>query len=139
MKTTEKLELIQKLLTSVSFTEEEKLCIFRIIISEKERRRDEINRMMKYPVSSILNMVSTYMNIPVAFLRMKTRNGDIVLARHMVYYKAAQLTGLPLKDLGFIVANQQHSTVLSGISSIKNYLETNRSFREKHEKFLENE
>ncbi|WP_026509008.1 MULTISPECIES: chromosomal replication initiator protein DnaA [unclassified Butyrivibrio] len=53
----------------------------------------------------------------------KKRNKEIVLPRQIVMYLARELTDAPLEEIGKSLGKKDHTTVMSGISKIKDLLE----------------
>lgn len=75
-------------------------------------------------LQTILNIVSEVTEIPVDNLKAKCRQREIVLARNIYFKFARHFTNKGLTPIG-IEVNRDHATVLHGIKTLHQDLETN--------------
>jgi hypothetical protein len=75
----------------------------------------------------IIRVVGRYFDIIHYKLTQRTRKHEIVIARQIIYWFGRRYTGLSLQLMGNFF-NQDHATVLHGISAVNNLIETDRVF-----------
>jgi len=64
-------------------------------------------------------------------LRSKSRNKDLAFARHLLMFLMKKATGKSLRDIGSFLGGRDHSTVLSGITKMEDFIDEHPEFREK--------
>ena len=67
----------------------------------------------------IIDVVSEHFNIPVAELKGKKRNAEIVLPRQIVMYLCRTMTDTPLKSIGAILGGKDHASISHGVKKIE--------------------
>lgn len=67
----------------------------------------------------IIDVVSEHFNVPVAELKGKKRNAEIVLPRQIVMYLCRAMTDTPLKSVGIILGGKDHASVSHGVKKIE--------------------
>ena len=67
----------------------------------------------------ILDIVSEHFNVPVADLKGKKRNAEIVLPRQIVMYLCRVMTDTSLKAIGAFLGGKDHASVTHGIKKIE--------------------
>jgi len=67
----------------------------------------------------IIDVVSEHFNIPLAVLKGKKRDANIVLARHIAMYLCRHLTDTPLKTVGIFLGGKDHASVSHGVKRIE--------------------
>ena len=67
----------------------------------------------------IIDVVSEHFNIPIAELKGKKRNAEIVLPRQIVMYLCRAMTDTPLKTVGIILGGKDHASVSHGVKKIE--------------------
>lgn len=89
-----------------------------------EALKDMISPDSNRPVTPelIIDIVSEHFNIPVAELKGKKRNAEIVLPRQIVMYLCRTLTDTPLKAIGAFLGGKDHASVNHGVKKIENEL-----------------
>lgn len=75
----------------------------------------------------IIDIVSEHFNIPIAELKGKKRNAEIVLPRQIVMYLCRSLTDTPLKTIGAILGGKDHASVNHGVKKIEKELKTDEA------------
>ena len=75
----------------------------------------------------IIEIVSDHFNVPVAELKGKKRNAEIVLPRQIVMYLCRTLTDTPLKAIGALLGGKDHASVNHGVKKIENELKTDEA------------
>lgn len=70
----------------------------------------------------IIDVVSEHFNVPVAELKGKKRNAEIVLPRQIVMYLCRAMTDTPLKTVGIILGGKDHASVSHGVKKIEHEL-----------------
>ncbi len=81
-------------------------------------------------VEQIQQIVCDYFEIPEDLVRARTRKREVVQARQVAMYFSKQFTKHSLKNIGLKFGGRDHSTVIHGIQSIEDQIETDPSFRE---------
>jgi chromosomal replication initiator protein len=67
----------------------------------------------------LLDAVAAYYNLPAAKLCGKARDKELVRARHVAMYLLREDAHLPLTEVGRVLGNRDHSTVVHGLSRIQ--------------------
>lgn len=80
----------------------------------------------------ILKSVSLVTNIPVDVLTSKKRNRPITEARGIYYINCRKFTEYCHKDIGRFVGNKDHATVIHGIKTTNDLIDTNIELRSKN-------
>jgi len=80
------------------------------------------------PYEYIIDIISTYYDMPIKIMKQKTRKREIVQARQISFYFGKKYTNFSLYRLGKFF-ELDHATALHGIVVIENLKDTNRNFR----------
>lgn len=80
-------------------------------------------------VDSILDIVCKYFNIESTAIQTNSRKREIVQARQITMYLAKIYTDKSFSYIGKIVGKRDHATVLYACKTVKDQIETNKSFR----------
>ena len=75
----------------------------------------------------IMDVVSEHFNVPVAELKGKKRNAEIVLPRQIVMYLCRNMTDTPLKSIGALLGGKDHAAISHGVRKIENDLKTDEA------------
>ena len=75
----------------------------------------------------IIEVVSEHFNVPVAELKCKKRNAEIVLPRQIVMYLCRNMTDTPLKSIGALLGGKDHASISHGVRKIENDLKTDEA------------
>ena len=75
----------------------------------------------------ILDIVSEHFNVPVADLKGKKRNAEIVLPRQIVMYLCRVMTDTSLKAIGAFLGVKDHASVTHGIKKIEAEIKTDEA------------
>lgn len=81
-------------------------------------------------VEQIQAVVCEYFRIPEDLVRARTRKREVVQARQVAMYFSKQLTKHSLKAIGLKFGGRDHSTVIHGVQSVENQMETDTKFRD---------
>ncbi|HLT47417.1 MAG TPA: chromosomal replication initiator protein DnaA [Rubricoccaceae bacterium] len=81
-------------------------------------------------VEEIQRVVCDYLKIPEDLVRARTRKREVVQARQIAMWFAKELTAHSLKTIGLHFGGRDHSTVIHGIQSVNDQLDTDPAFRE---------
>src|SRR5690606_21678518 len=81
-------------------------------------------------VEEIQRVVCDYLKIPEDLVRARTRKREVVQARQIAMWFSKQLTSHSLKTIGLHFGGRDHSTVIHGIQSVEDQMDTDPSFRE---------
>jgi len=73
---------------------------------------------------AIIEGVARYFNLPTAALQGPTRAKPIAEARHIAMYLLREDAQLPLKQIGRLLGNRDHSTVIHGCRKVSTYAKT---------------
>ncbi len=87
-------------------------------------------------LEQISKSVSQYYRIPLADLRSKSRNKDIVKARHVAWYLSKKLINATFKEIAQYYGGRDHSSVIHGINKMEEQVKADTSM-EKDLSFLE--
>lgn len=82
----------------------------------------------------IIDIVSAETNISHKLIKARNRKFDVVLARQLFFYFAKKYTRSSARAIGKFAGNRDHSTVLYGIQSINDRIDTDPDFRERVKK-----
>ena len=75
----------------------------------------------------IMDVVSEHFNVPVAELKGKKRNAEIVLPRQIVMYLCRNMTDTPLKSIGALLGGKDHASISHGVRKIENDQKTDEA------------
>ncbi len=75
--------------------------------------------------SSIVNVVSEHFGIKVEDIMSKKRNAEIAQARQVAMYLCREYTDVSLKEIGVVVGNKDHTTVMHGVEKIDESIKNN--------------
>jgi chromosomal replication initiator protein len=73
-------------------------------------------------ISLIISTVCEQYGVRQEDITSKKRNKEIVLPRQIVMYLARELTDMPLEEIGKALGKKDHTTVMSGVTKIKDLL-----------------
>lgn len=96
--------------------------------------RQVISRVVKLEkkqisVESIQDIVCKYYNLEHAIMQSNSRKREIVQARQVTMYLAKKYTDNSFSNIGKIVGKRDHATVLHACKTVKDQIETNKSFK----------
>ena len=80
-------------------------------------------------VESIMDIVCKYYNLEQSVIQTNSRKREIVQARQITMFLAKNYTESSLSHIGKIVGKRDHATVLHAYKTVKDQIETNKSFR----------
>ncbi|MBE6301512.1 MAG: chromosomal replication initiator protein DnaA [Parabacteroides distasonis] len=80
-------------------------------------------------VESIMDIVCKYYNLEQSVIQTNSRKREIVQARQITMFLAKNYTESSLSYIGKIVGKRDHATVLHACKTVKDQIETNKSFR----------
>ena len=75
----------------------------------------------------IIEVVSEHFNVPVAELKGKKRNAEIVLPRQIVMYLCRNMTDTPLKSIGALLGGKDHASISHGVKKIEQDIQTDEA------------
>jgi len=81
------------------------------------------------PLTTIKNKVCGYLQVKPDLLERDTRKREVVYARQMVCYFAKKLTEAPLRAIGGLIGDRDHTTVIYSIKTIKDLWTTDHMTR----------
>ena len=77
----------------------------------------------------IMDVVSEHFNVPVAELKGKKRNAEIVLPRQIVMYLCGDMTSESLQNIGKALGGRDHTTIIHGTKKIASELKTDENLK----------
>ena len=80
-------------------------------------------------VQSIQETVCKYFNLELSAIQTNSRKREIVQARQITMFLAKKYTDCSFSHIGKIVGKKDHATVLHACKTIKDQIETNKTFR----------
>lgn len=97
----------------------------------EEALKDIISPNQKKTVTPeyIISVVSEHFNVTPEDLAGNKRTTKIVLPRQIAMYLCREITGTPLKTIGHILGNRDHTTIMSGIRKIENDLQKDSTLK----------
>ncbi|MFV0521322.1 MAG: chromosomal replication initiator protein DnaA [Mangrovibacterium sp.] len=95
---------------------------------------DLINKLVKstkveLSVNYISKVVCDNLNLEIEDIQSKTRKREIVQARQLAMYFSKEMTKQSLSAIGAQIGKKDHATVLHACKTVKNLIETDKSFR----------
>ncbi len=87
------------------------------------------NTKKEISIDYIKKVVCNYYNIQPETLQQNTRKREIVQARQIAMYFSKNLTKSSLTVIGMQIGGKDHATVLHAYRTVKNLMETDKSFR----------
>lgn len=97
-------------------------------LAEKVCKQVKPEKVGKYDINDILDVVSDHYNISVDDIIGKSRKADITLARQIVMYLSAKIAHAQTTRIGRFIGGRDHSTVKHSIDKVKARIEEDRSF-----------
>jgi len=82
----------------------------------------------KKDIQPIIDLVAQQRNIPPDLIQANTRRREVLEPRYMCYWLMRKHTTLTLVQIGVLVGNRDHATVMHGIKVIDNLIETDNGF-----------
>ena len=95
------------------------------------------NRKQNIDISNIIAVVSKYFSIDESLLRLKSKQQEIVHARHTAMYLSKELTSSSLQTIGAHFGGRNHATVIHACKCIEEVINNDSSFRDKLEHIKE--
>lgn len=95
------------------------------------------NRKQNIDISTIIAAVAKYFNIDESLLRLKSKQQEIVHARHTAMYLSKELTSCSLQTIGAHFGGRNHATVIHACKCIEEVINTNHGFKDKLEQIKE--
>ena len=96
--------------------------------------RDSLSTHRKpITIAAIIAKVSELFDVPGNILISKRRTQEVVIGRQVAMYLARTLTSLSLKAIGAEFGGRDHSTVIHGVSIVRNALRKNPELRSRVE------
>jgi chromosomal replication initiator protein len=95
------------------------------------------NRKQNIDISVIIASVSKYFNIDESLLRLKSKQQEIVHARHTAMYLSKELTSSSLQTIGAHFGGRNHATVIHACKCIEEVINKDHSFKDKLEQIKE--
>jgi chromosomal replication initiation ATPase DnaA len=95
-----------------------------------------IKRFRKSPVYTpeyFKEFISQRRNISIELMDSNTRKREVVLERQLAMYFSKKKTRNSLTEIGSIIGNKDHATVLHACKTISNLMDTNKKFRKEVE------
>lgn len=95
------------------------------------------NRKQNIDISTIIAAVSRYFNIDESLLRLKSKQQEIVHARHTAMFLSKELTSSSLQTIGAHFGGRNHATVIHACKCIEEAINNDNSFKDKLEQIKE--
>lgn len=96
------------------------------ILGKTKEKRETKKRVLP---QEVINKVASYFNLKISQLKGKRRDKNIALPRQVLMYLLRNENELPLMEIGHLLGNRDHTTVLHGVKKITNLLSENESLR----------
>lgn len=98
----------------------------------------EYNKLTKYngqiTIEIIISIIEDFHELKDGEIHIKTRKRKFVQSRQEAMYFAKKFTKLSLREIGKLIGDKDHATVLHACRTINNLIETNKNFKEEIEK-----
>lgn len=95
------------------------------------------NRKQNIDISTIIAAVAKYFNIDESLLRLKSKQQEIVHARHTAMYLSKELTSSSLQTIGAHFGGRNHATVIHACKCIIDSINNDSGFKDKLEQIKE--
>ena len=95
------------------------------------------NRKQNIDISLIIATVAKYFNIDESLLRLKSKQQEIVHARHTAMYLSKELTSSSLQTIGAHFGGRNHATVIHACKCIVEVINRDSGFKDKLEQIKE--
>lgn len=93
------------------------------------RTKSEEPKVHKSEAKSVLEEVARYYMIRTSDIVGKSRQKNIVIARHMTCYLLKELFNLPFQHIGRLLGDRDHTTIMNSCERIKHDMEINEDLR----------
>lgn len=101
------------------------------------RRREQAARLPVASPEKIRERVANAWRVRPDDLESKARTRTVTEARHVAMYAIREMLGLPLKQIGSLFGDRDHSTVLYSIQKVERRLDSDDDFRARVHEALE--
>ena len=95
------------------------------------------NRKQNLDIGSIITAVAKYFNIDESLLRLKSKQQEIVQARHAAMWLSKELTSASLQTIGAHFGGRNHATVIHACKCIEDSINNDHGFKDKLEQIKE--
>jgi len=95
------------------------------------------NRKQNIDISTIIAVVSKYFGIDESLLRLKSKQQEIVHARHTAMYLSKELTSSSLQTIGSHFGGRNHATVIHACKAMEELINNENGFKDKLEHIKE--
>ena len=95
----------------------------------KQALQNLVNRRLSITVQMVLEVVSAYYGVTIEELKSNSRSKRIAGPRHMAMYLAREETTASLPQIGEILGNRDHTTIMYGYEKITKLVETDDTKR----------
>lgn len=99
-----------------------------LALTERVCKQVKPEKVSKYDINDILDVVSDHYNVSVDNIIGKSRNHEIVLARQIAMYLSSKMAHAQTTRIGRFIGGRDHSTVKHSIEKISTRIETDRAF-----------
>ena len=89
------------------------------------------NKKQNIDISAIISIVAKFFNIDESLLRLKSKQQEIVLARHTAMYLSKELTSSSLQTIGAHFGGRNHATVIHACRCIVDSINNDPAFKDK--------
>lgn len=121
--------LVSLMANSLIHNKEIDLSLTKRVVSQAVRlEKKQIN------IDLIQKVVCEYFQIDTSVLQTASRKREIVQARQITMYLAKKLTDLSFSHIGKVIGKKNHATVLHACKTVKDQIETNKTFKATVEK-----
>ena len=101
-----------------------------IDLAEEALRGVAVTRMTQISVDDVIGLITSEFAISARDLTGKSRTQAISLPRQIAMHLLREHTELSLEDIGRIFGNRDHTTVLYGVTKIRDRKQTDRPFKD---------
>lgn len=96
----------------------------------KEKYREECAPVIT--PEKIIVTVCNHFTLPVAQVKSKSREQELVYARHIIFYLLRKYASMTLKSAGALF-NRDHTTVIHSVETLNNLMDTEPNVRDEVE------
>ena len=101
-----------------------------IELAEEALRGVAVTRMTQISVDDVIGLITSEFAISARDLTGKSRTQAISLPRQIAMHLLREHTELSLEDIGRVFGNRDHTTVLYGVTKIRDRKQTDRPFKD---------
>jgi chromosomal replication initiator protein len=102
--------------------------ITRELLRDFVKKQNPIIEEEELTPETILKAICDYYQLDIEEVQKNTRKRHVVKCRQIAHYFSRKKTDFMLKEIGYVIGNRDHATVLHSIQSVMNQVKTDKQF-----------